>query len=116
VLLVLESWVLIGGKMNTGDVKFINSAGEIEATAGTTNEGDVFIRVKPLHKGEGVRITLQSRVESLYKDEISKVVRKKLQELGVSDIYIEINDRGALDYVLNARLETAILRTSRGGR
>ena len=91
----------------------MDSVKEMEAIAGTTNKGDAFIRVKPVNRGEGITITLESKVDSLYKDEILKAIRKKLEELKISDIYVEIKDYGALDYVLNARLETAILRVPR---
>jgi citrate lyase subunit gamma (acyl carrier protein) len=81
-----------------------------EATAGSTEKGDVFIRVKPLKKGEGIVIVLESKVKSLYEDAIRKTIKEKLVEFKISDIRVEIKDEAAFDYVLKARLETAVRR------
>lgn len=41
---------------------------------------------------------------------MESVIKDVLDELGVDDIYIKIVDHGALDCVLSARIETAVLR------
>ncbi|MFC1932718.1 citrate lyase subunit gamma [Chloroflexota bacterium] len=99
--------------MKNKNTNVICPASPVEATAGAADRGDVFIRVRPLKKGEGIDIVLESRVKSLYEDAILKTVKKKLTELAVSDIRVEILDEAAFDYVLNARLETAIRRAFR---
>ena len=85
------------------------------ATAGTSDKGDVFIRLIKLKKGSGIDIALESRVKLLYEEEILKTVNKKLKALNISDVRIEIKDEAAFDYVINARLETAVRRAFQAG-
>ncbi len=87
----------------------------LEAAAGTSDKGDVLVRLIKLKKGSGIEITLESRVKSLYEDAILKTVNKKLHELKVSDVRVEIEDEAAFDYVINARLETAVRRAFQVG-
>ena len=88
---------------------------QVEATAGTHDRGDVQVRVIKLKSGSGIDIALESRVKSLYAEEILKTVRKTLKELKVSDMRVEINDQAAFDYVITARLETALRRVQQAG-
>lgn len=87
----------------------------LEATAGTSDKGDVLVHVIKLPTGSGIQIDLESRVKSLYESAILKTVNKKLQELKVSDVRVEVKDEAAFDYVINARLETAVRRAFQAG-
>ncbi len=89
---------------------------KIEATAGTSDRGDVFVHIVKLARGSGVKISLESRVKSLYEKEILKTVNKKLKELRASDMRVEIRDQAAFDYVIKARIETAVRRILQAGR
>jgi citrate lyase subunit gamma (acyl carrier protein) len=88
----------------------------VEATAGTSDRGDVFIRVTRLKSGSGIDIALESRVKSLYEKEILKTVTKTLKQLKISDMRVEIKDQAAFDYVIKARLETAVQRAFQAGK
>lgn len=77
------------------------------ASAGTDSASDAIITVTP---AEGRSITLTSTVEGLFGDAIRAAVEKTLDELGVTDCAVRIQDRGALDYVLRARTEAALRR------
>jgi len=83
----------------------------VEATAGTSDKGDVFVRIIKLKRGSGIEITLESRVKSLYEEAILETINRKLIELQVSDVRVYIKDEAAFDYVINARVETAVHRT-----
>jgi citrate lyase subunit gamma (acyl carrier protein) len=93
-------------------MKALNSSANLplEATAGTSEKGDVFIHIRRLNKGSGIDVALESRVKALYQEQILKTVNNKLEELKISDARVEIKDEAAFDYVINARLETAIRR------
>ena len=77
------------------------------ASAGTFESNDCLITVK-----EDTRLTIdiQSIVYDQFKDQIEKVIQDTLNELNISMIYVSINDKGALDYTIKARLLTAIKR------
>ena len=58
----------------------------------------------------GIEIQLESVVKEQFGQAIEQVVRQVLQEQGVTCARIRLVDRGALDCVIRARVETAILR------
>lgn len=79
------------------------------AYAGTLESSDVYIQVKPLEE-EKIDISLESSVEELYGEDIKKLVLNTLEKMGISFICVEIQDKGALDLVIKARLQAAIFR------
>lgn len=58
--------------------------------------------------GAGIEIRLVSRVEALYGDSIRATIRSTLTELGVSDVAVTVDDRGAVPWVIAARVEAAV--------
>ena len=69
---------------------------------------DVYVEIEP---GFGeLDIQLESVVKVQYGAAIEATVRDVLQELEVTDATVRVNDRGALDCVIRARVETAVLR------
>ena len=78
------------------------------ASAGTKESSDVYVEIEP---GFGeLDIQLESVVKVQYGAAIEATVRDVLQELEVTDACVRVNDRGALDCVIRARVETAVLR------
>lgn len=78
------------------------------ASAGTLESSDVYVEIEP---GCGaVDIQIQSVVAAQFGAQIERTVRDVLGECGVEDASIRVIDRGALECVLRARVETAILR------
>ncbi len=74
-----------------------------EASAGTTNERDCYIKVK---EGDG-NIIINSKTKGLFEEHIQEIIRRRMEEIDVqADVYIEEN--GAIDYVIISRLESAI--------
>jgi citrate lyase subunit gamma (acyl carrier protein) len=55
-------------------------------------------------------VQLESVVQEQFGEEIRNVVQSVLQENGVEKANVRIVDRGALECVIRARMETAILR------
>ncbi|MFH0766958.1 MAG: citrate lyase acyl carrier protein [Bacillota bacterium] len=79
------------------------------ASAGTFESNDCLITVK---KQTGMTIDIKSIVYDQFKDQINRVIQDTLKELNIKNIHVTINDKGALDYTIKARLLTAIRRMS----
>ena len=78
------------------------------ATAGTLESSDVFVTLEP-HDG-GLQIEIDSVVKNQFGDSIQHTVEEVLAEMQVRNAKLSIVDRGALDCVIRARVETAVLR------
>ena len=79
------------------------------ATAGNRGEkvrSDCFVRIRT-RKSSGITIRLESKVESLFGEQIKQQIREVLNELEVPHASVELEDSGALPFVIAARLEAA---------
>ena len=83
-----------------------------KASAGTLESSDVYVEIEP--SAEGLVIDLQSVVQAQFGDAIAAAVREVLQENGVERANVKVMDRGALECVIRARVETAVLRSKEG--
>ena len=82
-----------------------------KAQAGSLESSDVLITVAPSEK---LSIEITSIVMNQFGQIIREVVEDVLKEAGVSNGEIIINDRGALEYALRARIKTALMRAQEG--
>ncbi|ULO01919.1 MULTISPECIES: citrate lyase acyl carrier protein [unclassified Campylobacter] len=80
------------------------------ASAGSLESGDVLISISPANVGR--KIELNSSVYKQFGEDILKSVNEILDEYEVKNATIKIEDKGALDLVIRARLKTAIFRAS----
>ena len=78
------------------------------ASAGTMESSDAYVEIEP--GTEGVKLQLESVVMGQFGDAIETAVRTVLQELSVENANVRVVDRGALECVIRARVETAVLR------
>ena len=78
------------------------------ASAGTMESSDVYVEIEPAENG--LEIHLESVVKGQFGDAIQTVVKEVLTQCGVEKARVSVNDRGALDCVIRARVETAVLR------
>ena len=78
-----------------------------KATAGTMESSDVYVEIEP---GDGLNIELESVVKAQFGPSILRTVEEVLRECGVENALVRIADRGALDCVIRARVETAVMR------
>jgi len=85
-------------------MKVVNSA-----HAGTLESSDVYIQVNPISE-DIVEIELESSVEELYGEMIEELTKETLKQMEVSHVHVKIQDKGALDLVIKARLQAAVLR------
>ena len=81
---------------------------KVRASAGTMESSDAYVEIEP---GTGkVDVRLESVVAQQFGDSIRAVVEEVLAEQGVENANVRVVDRGALECVLRARVETAVLR------
>lgn len=78
------------------------------ASAGTLESSDVYVEIEPAE--DQLNIQLESVVQAQFGDAILEVAEQVLREHGVQSANVRITDRGALECVLRARVETALLR------
>lgn len=77
------------------------------AVAGTLESSDVYVKVEPC---ERLEIEIESVVYNQFAQQIEQSIREVTRELGVESGKISVNDKGAIDCVIKARVETAIKR------
>lgn len=78
-----------------------------KATAGTMESSDAYVEITPAKK---LQVQLESVVQEQFGEEIEKVIWEVLQDNNVKKAEVRVIDRGALECVIRARVETAILR------
>ena len=77
------------------------------ASAGTMESSDVYVEIEPAQE---LTVGLESVVKAQFGDAILQVVGEVLSEHQVEKAAVRVVDRGALECVIRARVETAILR------
>jgi len=78
------------------------------AVAGTMESSDAYVELEP---GEnGIELDIDSVVFNQFGDQLRAVIEEVLQEQGVANARVKLIDRGALDCVIRARVETAVVR------
>ncbi|HHU56050.1 MAG TPA: citrate lyase acyl carrier protein [Acholeplasmataceae bacterium] len=75
--------------------------------AGSVESNDCLITV---YEHDSLKININSIVYDFFKDNIENTIRKTLEELNIDKIKVVVEDKGALDYTIRARLITAIKR------
>lgn len=78
-----------------------------QAMAGTMESSDLMVVVQP---SDELSIMIQSPVIGQFGDSIRKSVEETAQALDVRGADITVDDHGALDCTIRARVETALLR------
>ena len=81
---------------------------KLSASAGTMESSDAYVEIEP--GTDGVKLQLESVVMGQFGEAIEKAVRNVLEELSVENANVRVVDRGALECVIRARVETAVLR------
>jgi citrate lyase subunit gamma (acyl carrier protein) len=79
----------------------------MKGIAGSKESNDCLITVEPAKK---TKIEVNSIVGPFFYQQIYNLVEKTLKEMNVSDVYVLIEDKGALDYTIKSRLITALER------
>lgn len=74
--------------------------------AGRDEKSDLLVEIGILDQG-GLEIQVNSSVKALFGKAIKAAAETALQELGIRHARVTIHDRGALDWVIRARIEAA---------
>ena len=80
-----------------------------EAMAGTLESSDLLVKVSP-HEGKELEVVITSEVMRQFGAQIRAVVDETLKKLGVTSGQVVIQDNGALDCAIRARVQAAVLR------
>ena len=78
------------------------------AVAGTLESSDLFVQIEP--DENNLTLEIDSVVANQHMDALRAAVLETLKEFEVSSGKIFIKDKGALDCVIRARVETALKR------
>lgn len=79
------------------------------AVAGTLESSDVQVRVQPF---DSLDIEINSSVAKQFGEQIEATVREVLAKLGITAAQVIVEDKGALDCVLQARVKAAAMRST----
>jgi|APSaa5957512576_1039674.scaffolds.fasta_scaffold171354_1 citrate lyase subunit gamma (acyl carrier protein) len=82
------------------------------AQSGSLESSDILLVVNPLEKGVGRKIEIESVVMHEYGDSIKADIVGVLDKIGVEDVHVSANDRGALSPTIKARTEAALVKSS----
>lgn len=79
--------------------------------AGTMESNDMYVMVMPNSQG-GIELDIESIVMKQFGEEIKRVIMETLESLNVKDALLRVQDKGALNYTIKARVETAVMRAA----
>lgn len=76
-------------------------------SAGTENKADALVQLEKNDSGK-ITFALESKVAKIYGKQIEKLVREVLAEANINSASVLVKEFGALDFIIKARLKTAI--------
>ena len=79
----------------------------VAGNKGNSIRSDCYVELE-LTKNGGIEIDLKSKVKTLFGDTIIKLCKDELKFFGIKNCKISIEDSGALDYILAARIEAVV--------
>lgn len=82
--------------------------------AGDDVRSDLHVVVE-ITDGGGLEIEVTSKIASLYGDSIEDTARRTLSGLGLENARVQVDDKGAVPFVIAARVEAAALRAGAAG-
>ena len=78
------------------------------ASAGTLESSDAYVEISP---ADSLSLEIESVVKEQFGQEIESAVLDVLKEQNIDAALVKVIDRGALECVIRARVETAALRS-----
>lgn len=81
------------------------------AVVGTLESSDVMMRIAP-RDDDGIELQINSTVFSQFGESIRQTVLAVLADYQVTGVQLIVEDKGALECVLRARLEVLLARAS----
>jgi citrate lyase subunit gamma (acyl carrier protein) len=80
-----------------------------KATAGTMQSSDLMVQITP---SDRLEIEIDSTVKKQFEHLIRARIEQVLGRFQIKTGSVRVTDRGALDYAIEARVETALRRAS----
>lgn len=80
-----------------------------KASAGTMQSSDLMVQVEP---AGSLTIEVESTVKKQFEHLIRARIHEVLERFQVTSGTVRVSDRGALDYAIEARMETALRRAA----
>lgn len=74
---------------------------------------DALISIEPAEPESGIQIRIKSPVLAEFGRQIRETVQAVLQEADVTDVVVQVEDKGAMNFAVRARTETAVRRAQR---
>ncbi|MBO7668083.1 MAG: citrate lyase acyl carrier protein, partial [Firmicutes bacterium] len=62
--------------------------------------------------GQGLEVSVESNVKAIFGDSIIESTKDELTKHGVKDAVVQINDKGAFDWIIRARVACAAYRAA----
>ena len=84
------------------------------AMVGTLESSDIQISILP-NPGKGLEIELQSVVKEQFGDAIIATITDVLESFGINDAVVEATDKGALEWIIRARMQAACCAATETG-
>ena len=82
----------------------------VSAVAGTLESNDILITISGSAGGSANSVSLSSIVINQFGPAIRAVIDQCLEKSGLSGVEVTVQDKGALECTIKARMETAIAR------
>ncbi len=83
-----------------------------KSQAGSFESSDILILIEPTEANEGRIVEIDSAVQKEFGDKISLLITEILDHYEVADVHLVVKDKGAIEPVIRARMETALKRAS----
>lgn len=78
--------------------------------AGTLESNDCLVTVE-VNSDDSVIIQLESVVKARFSKQIEMTIKETCEQLNLVGAIVSVNDKGALDFTIKARVETAVKRS-----
>lgn len=90
------------------NLKIVNQVAEA-GRRGADVRSDCWVKITPTASG-GVAVDVKTKVETMYGESIRRLVLDTLSRLDLPNAKVELEDSGALPFVMTARIEAAVRR------
>ena len=77
------------------------------ARAGSVESNDILVMITP---SDELIIEISSVVSAQYGEDIKTVIEDEIKSLGVEKAHIKVEDKGALDFTIRARVKACVIR------
>jgi citrate lyase subunit gamma (acyl carrier protein) len=79
--------------------------------SGTLESSDILVTIEPNDSNE-IQVNLDSTVYNQFGAEMEVLIIETIKKENVSSVIVNAHDKGALDFVIKARVQTALYRAA----